>query len=324
MKNLYIISCYANTEQKKSVLINYINQVKKLINFDILLVSHIPVSEDILNLTDYFIYDSDNFLFPIDRSPSTFFILGNIKINILSCRHGYAFMKNVHNALRFAKSMSYDSFIFSDYDCILGNEDLIKLEQIPFILKENEKKVFMFKHYNKVSSLGYYYESKFFAGDVNYFIDNISLPNSYDYWNNIEPYKSSGNVVEDILVSLLNKFEDKLYLIEDDISKYFLSSSFDIFHHYDYKYSPIYNLDDKYKPIFFCISPEEGTFELCMNDNTLFNINCKKGQWLLYVLNVDCEDFTLQFLRNGKVLINKAINIDSLEDTKDVAFAHYV
>ena len=61
MNNLYIISCYVNTEQKKLVLINYINQIKKISSFDILLVSHIPIPEDVLNLVNYSIYDSDNF-----------------------------------------------------------------------------------------------------------------------------------------------------------------------------------------------------------------------------------------------------------------------
>lgn len=324
MKNLYIISCYANTDRKKLVLINYINQIKKLADFDILLVSHSTLSEDILYLVDYFIYDADNFLFPMEKSPTVFFVLGNIKINILSCRHGYAFMKNVHNALSFAKSMAYENFIFSDYDTIFGTEDLVKLQKIPSLLKEYDKKFFMFKHYNKVSHLKYCYESKFFGGDVNYFVDNVPLPNNYDYWTNIEPYKSCGNVVEDILVTLLNKFQDKIYLVEDDIREYFLNSEFDIFHHYDYKHLLIYNLNDKSKPIFFCITPEAGNFELCMNNKILFNVNCKKAQWLLYVLDVDCNDSTVTFSQNREVLLNRTININSLDDTKDIAFAHYV
>lgn len=324
MKNLYIISCYVNTEQKKLVLINYINQIKKISSFDILLVSHIPMPEDVLNLVNYSIYDSDNFLFPIDKTPSVFFIYANLKINILSCRHGYAFMKNLHNALAFAKAMSYNNFIFSDYDGILGDSDLTKLENIPSLLKEHDKKIFMFKHYNKISTLGYYYESKFFAGDVNCFVDNVSLPNSYDYWLNNEPYKTSGNVVEDILVTLLNKVENQLYLIDYDISEYFPNSKFDVFHHYDYKYSVIYNLDDNHKPIFFCVTPDEGCFELCLNKNVLFNVNCKKAHWLLYILDIDHTDSEITFSRNGEILLNRIINIDSVNDTKDIAFAHFV
>ena len=323
MKNLYIISCYVNTEQKKLVLINYINQIKKISSFDILLVSHIPMPEDVLNLVNYSIYDSDNFLFPIDKTPSVFFIYANLKINILSCRHGYAFMKNLHNALAFAKAMSYNNFIFSDYDGILGDSDLTKLENIPSLLKEHDKKIFMFKHYNKISTLGYYYESKFFAGDVNCFVDNVSLPNSYDWLNN-EPYKTSGNVVEDILVTLLNKVENQLYLIDYDISEYFPNSKFDVFHHYDYKYSVIYNLDDNHKPIFFCVTPDEGCFELCLNKNVLFNVNCKKAHWLLYILDIDHTDSEITFSRNGEILLNRIINIDSVNDTKDIAFAHFV
>ena len=53
------------------------------------------------------------------------------------------------------------------------DDNIIKIENIPNLLKEHNKKVFIFKDYNGKSG-GYAYESKFFAGDVNYFIDPIS------------------------------------------------------------------------------------------------------------------------------------------------------
>jgi len=324
MKNVFIISCYVNTEEKKKVLINYINKIKKMSEYDILLVSHIPMSEDIVKLVNYFIYDSDNFLLPIEKTPITWIVYNNLKINILSCRHGYAFIKNVHNALTFAKSLGYNNFIFSDYDNILGDEDINKIENIPNLLNENNKKVFVFKDYNVSTPRGYSYESKFFAGDLNYFIDNVPLPNSYDQWVNKDPYKSSTNVVEDILVSLLNKFEDKLYLIEDKVNDYFSNSKFDVFHHYDYKYSVIYNLNDKSKPIFFCITPSDGNFELLLNDVSVLNITCDKGYWLLHYLDIDEQDTELIFKRNGETIIKRSFNINTIEDIKQFAVVHTV
>ncbi len=324
MKNIYIISCHVNTEEKKNVLIDYINQIKKMAGFDILLVSHIPISEDILKLVNFFIYDSDNFLLPIENTPITWFAIGNLKINILSCRHGYAFIKNVHNALKFVKVMDYDNFVFSDYDNILNDGDISIIEGIPQLLIENNKKMFVFKDYNPSTPRGYSYESKFFAGEVNYFVDNVELPNSYEKWCNTEPFCSSSNVVEDILVLLWNKFEDQLYLVEKKVNEYFSKSNFDVFHHYDYKYSLVYNLDDKSKPLFFCITPDVGTFELLVNDKSLFNINCNKHQWLLHHVDVGENDTKVVFKRNGDILLNTIINSNTLKDLKDIAFVHSI
>ena len=324
MKNIIIISSYADTDSKKSILFDYIKQLKKLSSFDIMLVSHISVPENILNCVNYFIYDSDNFLLPIEKTPVTWIVYNNIKINILSCRHGYAFIKSVHNGLTFAKSLGYDNFIFSDYDNILGDEDISKIENIPTLLKEHAKKVFIFKDYNGSTSRGYSYESKFFAGEVSYFVDNVPLPNSYEQWINIDPYKSSTNVVEDILVSLLNKFEEQLYIVECVVNNYFSNSQFDVCHHYDYKYSVIYNLNDKSKPIFFCITPSDGNFELIINNISVLNINCNKGHWLLYYIDVNEQDTELMFKRNNETIIKRSFNINSIEDIKKFAVMHTI
>jgi len=319
MKTLYIISCYANTEEKKLVLKNYINQIKKISTFDILLVSHIPISEDLISLVNYYIYDSDNFLLPLENTPVTWIVYGNIKIDILSCRHGYAVMKNIHNSVMFARFMEYDNFIFSDYDNILGDEDIDKISNIPNLLKENDKKIFVFKDYNVSTSRGYSYESKFFAGDVNYFVTNVTMPNSYQKWLITEPYKSSSNVLEDILVLLLNKLDDRLYKVEQKINEYFSHSQFDVFHHYDYVHSVIYNSNDKSKPLFFCITPEDGVFELLINNESAFNISCNKQHTLLHFFDVNELDTELVFKLNGRILFKRIVNSRILEDIKKVA-----
>lgn len=324
MKTLYAISCYANTEEKKLVLKNYINQIKKISNFDILLVSHIPISEDIISSVNYYVYDSDNFLLPLENTPVTWIVHGNVKINILSCRHGYAVMKNIHNAVMFAKFMEYENFIFSDYDNILNNEDIEKISNIPILLKQNNKKIFIFKDYNVSTSRGYSYESKFFAGDVNYFVSNVVMPNSYEKWLNTEPYKSSSNVLEDIFVSLLNKAENNLYTVEHKINEYFSHSQFDVFHHYDYVHSIIYNLNDNSKPLFFCIAPEDGTFELLINNQSVFNISCNRGHKLLHFFDVNDLDTELTFKLNERTLFKRIINNRVMEDIKKVAFVYTI
>jgi hypothetical protein len=324
MKNIAIISCYADSPYKKSILLDYIRQFKKLSNTDILLVSHIPLPEHILNEINYFIYDSDNFLLPLQNTPVSWFVYNKLKINILSCRHGFAFMKNVNNALKFVKSLGYDKFIFSDYDNILNDEDLFKISNIPQLLDQHGKKMFVFKNYNRSSPGGYSYESKFFAGDVNYFVDAVPLPVSYDDWLNIEPYKSSSNIVEEILVSLFNKFENELYIIEDNINSYFSKSQIDIFHHFNKKYSLIYNLNDKFKPLFFYITSEDGEFELIVNNQTIFKVECNKSNWLLHFIDINEIDTEIVFKYNNEILFDRIVNINTIENLKSIAYVQTV
>jgi len=59
MKNVIIINSYANTDERRSVLINCINKLKKL-NIDIIIISNYQDDQYIQSLTDYYIYDVDN------------------------------------------------------------------------------------------------------------------------------------------------------------------------------------------------------------------------------------------------------------------------
>ena len=57
--NLVIIMCHCNDDDKIKVLLENINKIKTE-GFDIMMLSHIPVSSSIQNKVDYFIYDKSN------------------------------------------------------------------------------------------------------------------------------------------------------------------------------------------------------------------------------------------------------------------------
>ena len=127
MKNIIIINSYANTEEKVNLLLNYVKQVKKT-NYDILLTSHLPLPPNIVALVNYYIYDKENFLLPKERSPVTWYADYEEYISLYCSRHGYAIIKNVYNALHFAKSLGYTDFIFSEYDNILSDRGVDKFQ----------------------------------------------------------------------------------------------------------------------------------------------------------------------------------------------------
>ena len=59
MNKLYCITSHCNTLKKVKSLKRTIKQLNDL-NRDILLISHIPLSEDIIESVNYFIYDGSN------------------------------------------------------------------------------------------------------------------------------------------------------------------------------------------------------------------------------------------------------------------------
>lgn len=319
MKNIVIISSHANTDEKKLILSNYIDQLKKLYNFDILLTSHIPVPEEVVNKVNYFIYDSDNFQIPLEKCPTIWFATDHLQIHIFSYRHGYAFVKNLHNAIKLVSSLGYDNFIFSDYDNILNDNDISIFQNIPELLKESDKKLFVFRSYKSHYTHGYWYECKFFAADTKYFNENVFLPNSYEQWSTIEPYKSSSNIVEELFVLLFKSFEDRLYIIDKTLNEYFSSSSFDVCYHFKYKYPLIYNLTNKSKPLFFCVIDTEDNYELIVNNQSVINQRFSKSAWCMYFIDINENDTEIIFKQNNEILLNQTININTIESIKQFA-----
>ena len=61
MKDLILIPTYAPDNQRKEILRNFVKSINKDI-FDIMVVSHSSIPTDIIENTDYSIYDSKNIL----------------------------------------------------------------------------------------------------------------------------------------------------------------------------------------------------------------------------------------------------------------------
>ena len=58
MKDLIIISNYSETYEKQEVLRNLVNQIsKQKLHFDLMIVSHTIVPEDMSNKCEYVLYD---------------------------------------------------------------------------------------------------------------------------------------------------------------------------------------------------------------------------------------------------------------------------
>ena len=126
--NLFCILSHCNSDKKKSVLIDNINQI---INegFDILLISHIPLSSDITSLVNYFIYDKSN---PILHYPQKYLHMWkSIKINKKTYQlsrylpgYGWTALNQIKKGGIFCENLEYNNYTFINYDIQLKDEML--------------------------------------------------------------------------------------------------------------------------------------------------------------------------------------------------------
>lgn len=122
MNDLILVSAYCNTKEKESTLRNLINQINKENSFDILLISHTLIPEDISNKCTLSVYDSKNeLLYDWNLRSKPWFNPGNQR-EIQSIFTGFY---NTHLAVwrliilgnSIAKTLGYNKVHHLEYDC---------------------------------------------------------------------------------------------------------------------------------------------------------------------------------------------------------------
>lgn len=135
--NLIIILSHCDTEEKREILIDNINKIKSN-NFDILLVSHIPIPPSIQELVEYFIYDKSNPLIYWPERGMVFWrsITSNIsyKMTNILPDYGWTALNQILLGGNLGLSLDYDYFSFINYDTRLTNLTIKALKNpVPFL-----------------------------------------------------------------------------------------------------------------------------------------------------------------------------------------------
>ena len=122
MKDLIIISSYCDTKDKEDILRNLVNQCYKENSFDLMVVSHTAIPDDILRKTTLSLYDSKNeLLYDWDLRSKPWFNPGDER-EIQSIFTGFF---NSHLAIwrmiilgnSVAKNLGYKKVHHIEYDC---------------------------------------------------------------------------------------------------------------------------------------------------------------------------------------------------------------
>jgi len=180
-----------------SVLTSLTIESFKRQGYDICLVTHAPVNNDIQKACKYFIYSDENHLlkFPVPSSLGVFYANTDLhyqtnwgnKLGI----HAYCVLVNVQNALWLLQNKKYKKFIYVDSDTFLNQEDHDLLES-KLIEADFMNKDFWFMIESATNGIILPVTS-FFAGDINHFINILNpITSPEDYLKTCSLYDQYG------------------------------------------------------------------------------------------------------------------------------------
>jgi hypothetical protein len=177
--SVIVINTWAETLEQQKLLLDCITNLD-LLDIDICLVSHYPISTVVQNLVTYYVYDKNNELSEMDNKtwywhyyPIKIFLNRLLK-SFYS--HHPAVLDNIKNSFYMAKARNKKYVFFMDNDAIINISDLHSFYDIyEETLNSNKKAWFetyqIIKNNKDVDSVN----CDFFFSDVDFMIDNIDF-----------------------------------------------------------------------------------------------------------------------------------------------------
>lgn len=177
MKNAIIVGTYPTTRTTEKMLVSCLKRLKPL-GWDIILVSHEPVPAHIQRMVNYFIFDSENVLDPIDLTPVYWYHTHEFSLTLNARGHIATVTRNMENGIFMAHLLKYDFFFYMESDNLIDEKDLKNITMIEEMCRKDGKKMVLFEIKEGDSVR---YESLMFAGVPYYFINTLpSLRDHHD------------------------------------------------------------------------------------------------------------------------------------------------
>jgi len=310
MKNVIIINSYANTDERRSVLINCINKLKKL-NIDIIIISNYQDDQYIQSLTDYYIYDVDNILLPEDKSLWNWFANDKETIHVFHRGTSYIVYKHICASISFAKNLQYKNFLYLEFDVDFSEPDIDKID---IILNQGlvDAKMWMynFHSYDRPAI-----ESRLFAGNVDFFLENFIIVKSIDDWYNKYPFMGSSDTLEYIFPQLINHIKESIYFTNTSVDEFFSNSKFNIFNTSSFV-NIAYNVENKFETLLFIIA-KTGKYNILINNQMVLNKDCTHGEWLKIKFLISNDLTNLRVLFNDYIAFDENVSLENIESFKN-------
>lgn len=128
MKKIALISSFCDTEEKVEILLNNILTLKKL-GLDVLVLSPIPLTEEVIKKSDYVFFTKENPLLVWPVRDFTFWkifnsLQGTVRVHRNMADYGWASLYQVKKLSQIALTFDYDIFYHMIYD--LEIDDVVK------------------------------------------------------------------------------------------------------------------------------------------------------------------------------------------------------
>lgn len=310
--DLILISAFCDTKEKEDVLRNLVNQINSENKFDLMIISHTVIPTDIVQKSQFTIYDKKNeLLYDWDMRSKPWFNPNNDRA-ILSIFTGFF---NTHLAIwrmiilgnSFAKNCGYKKVHHIEYDCDI--KDFTEIHENSKLLDDYDCVT-----YTKTQST---VDNILFGTYQAYRLDNLSekllILNENSILNEIRESddKSPEAMLYDLLHQGKNGFEKNKKELDKNGNKFGLSHTKILKNHTAWCLPYYDNLTQKLGFIIWNIEENAGSIEVCLiyNDEKVINFgSVEQNHWRL----LDIDDFT-----NAKKLIvllnNKIRNIYDFE-----------
>lgn len=247
MKVLIVIGAYPNTTKKEEVLKQEIESLKSL-GFDFMIVSHYPVSVELQDMVDYYIYDKNQTLTPKDRSPYYWFNSHNFHIKVFNSRHSLPICQNMFNSFKFSEIKNYDFVFFVENDNIFTPNDVNKFNTLLNEMVSENKQCIFFKPESFRQDNSYVYETQLFGISPKYLNEKFVIPTTENEW-----YETSmSHTLELAFYNKLQHLEDDFLIIDVHSSEYFNESQINIFRVESFIFELLYNIHNPSYPVLYC------------------------------------------------------------------------
>ena len=329
MKEIVIVSCYPNTEYKERLLNECVSKLRSL-NKDVLIATHYPVPDYIVEKVNYYIYDSDNIDFKhktLDNSKTCFVEEApTFRLEFLEKCHSPSLSRIFNIALNFVKYLEYDYFTIIESDSEYVVEDLAKLTDIKNDMVKYNKNFFFFKlrpyQFPYWESLGVFevYETYCFGGLVSKFLEKFNFPKSYNEWVELYDKDYRNQHLEFYVTSFFSKIKDEC-LILDSLRHIFDKSNINLATVGD-PTGVYYNMNDENTPILYLMNNQSNLRKYVIRSS--HNELCREVElqsmcyWLDgFNIKDTAKDISITVCE-GKNVINKSVYVVSKQFMLDV------
>jgi hypothetical protein len=261
-----IITTYPDTIKRKNLTIECIESFKKL-SRKIILVSHYPISIEIQNMVDYYIYDNNNIM--IHHSFYDHFYNNieehNVQININNLKHSnqsLAALINLYNGILLSKSLGITKVMTVVYDVILNDLDVNVVEDY-FNKLNNEWKCCLSM---METGIGVGIETTTMLFNVNYFLKMFKDIRDGNTFTKLCEELGCHNFLEHYFMKILDK-EDYLWIVHNDKNTILPNSGLGVSSNSEY-YSiiPVNNSTNKWAFYFFTYNIDNRRIDIVFNE----------------------------------------------------------